>query len=105
MTKEEYLARGMEYFSEDQLELATQELEKSLQEDPRYGDALHAIAMTYYHQEEYARAVEYGERFREAEPDNIHAYTCLSMFYNAQGLITEAEEMNAEAARLGQAEE
>ena len=36
-------------------------------------------------------------RLRSVEPDNTLAYTALSMFYNAKGMIAKAEEMGAKA--------
>ncbi|UCF36427.1 MAG: tetratricopeptide repeat protein [Acidobacteriota bacterium] len=101
MSKEEYYERGMDLFVEDRLEEAVEALEQALQKDPDYGDALHALAMSHYHMGDLDKAVEFGERLRKAEPGNIHAYTSLSMFYNAKGFIAKAEEMGAEAARLG----
>ena len=55
--------------------------------------------MTCYRQGDLDRAIELGEHLRGVEPDNIHAYTSLSMFYNAKGYIAKAEEMGAEAAK------
>ncbi len=101
MPKVDHYHKGMDFFSEDKLELAIEELEKAVEEDPEYGDALHALAMSYYHVGEIEKAIERGEQFKGVEPGNIHAYTCLSMFYNAKGLIAKAEEMGATAAELG----
>jgi tetratricopeptide (TPR) repeat protein len=101
MTKEDHYLAGMERFAEDDLGGAIECLGKALEIDPEYGDALHAMAMSYYHQGDLDRAVEFGERLRSAEPENVHAYTSLSMFYNAKGFIEKAEEMGALAARYG----
>jgi tetratricopeptide (TPR) repeat protein len=100
MSREDHYEKGMELFSEDRLDLAIKEFEQALQVDPDYGDALHALAMTYYHLDDLDKAVDLGERFRAAEPENVHAYTSLSMFYNAKGFIAKAEEMGAKAAQL-----
>ena len=100
MSREEHFEKGMELFSEDKLDEAIQELEKAIEEDPDYGDALHALAMSHYHLGDMDKAVEIGERFREIEPENVHAYTSLSMFYNAKGFIEKAEEMGAMASKL-----
>lgn len=100
VNKEDLYFKGMEAFSEDRLEEAIRHLESALELDPTYGDALHALAMSWYHLGDLDQAVLYGERLRQAEPDNIHAYTSLSMFYNAKGFIEKAEIMGAEAARL-----
>jgi tetratricopeptide (TPR) repeat protein len=102
MSKETHYKNGMELFGEDRLDQAIEELNKALEYDADYGDALHALAMSYYHLNDIDKAVEFGERFRATEPDNVHAYTSLSMFYNAKGLIAEAEEMGELAAKLMQ---
>ena len=104
MSKEGHYHKGMEFFSEDQLDLAIGEFGTALEEDPQYGDALHAVAMCYYHQGDLERAIEFGERLRTAEPENVHAYTSLSMFYNAKGFIAKAEEMGEQAAKLADTE-
>lgn len=108
MSKTEHYERGMDFFSEDKLDDAIAELLKAVAEDPRFGDALHALAMSYYHKGDLDSAVKYGEMLRQAEPENVHAYTSLSMFYNAKGFIAKAEEMGAMAGKLaggGEAEE
>jgi tetratricopeptide (TPR) repeat protein len=102
MSKETQYRKGMELFGEDRLDQAVEELKKALLLDPAYGDALHALAMSYYHLGDIDKALEYGERFRVAEPENVHAYTSLSMFYNAKGFIAKAEEMGEQAAKLAE---
>lgn len=82
---------------EDQLEEAVHEFERALELDPAYGEALHALAMTYYHREDYDNAILVGQRLAHAEPYNALAFTSLSMFYHAKGLIEKAEEMGAKA--------
>ncbi|MFQ5928677.1 MAG: tetratricopeptide repeat protein [Acidobacteriota bacterium] len=105
MSEEEHYLKGMEYFAEDQLEQAIEELNKAIDLDANYGDALHALAMCYYHQGNFDQALKYGQQFRDVEPSNPLAYTSLSMFYNAKGMIEEAEEMGAKGRATGQAEE
>ena len=97
MTKEEHYLKGMELFADDDLEGAVAELSKAVDIDPAYGDALHALAMCHYHNKDFTNAVKVGKRFQEVEPDNPLAYTSMSMFYNAQGMIAKAEEMGAKA--------
>lgn len=104
MSAIDHYEKGMELFSEDQLDEAISELKKAVEADPGFGDALHALAMSFYHQGDIDQAIQYGEKMREVEPENVHAYTSLSMFYNAKGFIEKAEEMGAAAARLGAAE-
>jgi len=100
LSKKTHYYNGMELFGEDRLEQAIEELEEALLLDPAYGDALHAVAMSYYHLGDIDKALEYGERLRAAEPENVHAYTSLSLFYNSKGFIAKAEEMGEQAAKL-----
>jgi len=102
MQASEHYEKGMDHFSEDRLDEAIAEFGQAVKLEPRYADALHALAMCHYHKGDYDRAVEWGERYREADPESPLPYTSLSMFYQAKGMITKAEEMGAlaqEAAR------
>ena len=101
MSKEEHYEKGMEYFGEDQLDLAIQELEKALEEDADYADVLHALGMCCYHNKDVDGAIRYGTRFKEVEPENPLAYTSLSMFFQAKGWIEKAEEMGGKAQVAG----
>jgi tetratricopeptide (TPR) repeat protein len=103
MTPEEYYEKGMDEFSEDRLDEAIAEFRKALEKDSNYADAVHALAMCHFHKGDYDQAVHWGHRYRDIEPDSPLAYTSLSMFYHAKGMVPEAEEMGAkaqEAARL-----
>ena len=102
MTREEHFEQGMNHFVEDRLEDAIAEFEKAVALDENFGDALHALAMSHYHLSHVDEAIRWGEAMRKAEPDNVHAYTSLSMFYNAKGFIAKAEEMGARAAKLAE---
>jgi tetratricopeptide (TPR) repeat protein len=101
VTKEEYYNQGMEFFAQDQLEEAVAAYQRALQIDPRYADALHALAMTYAHQSKLDEAIEIGTRLIEVTPDDELAYTSLSIFYQQKGMIAEAEHIGAQARTLG----
>ena len=91
----------MELFAEDNLDEAVLAYQRALDEDPNYADALHALAMTYAHQEKFDLAIETGKRLIEAAPGDELAYTSLSIFYQHKGLIVEAEAIAAKARTLG----
>src|ERR671919_1151201 len=91
----------MELFTQDKLDEAIAAYEQALQEDPSYVDALHALAMTYAHQEKLDDAIRIGKRLIEVAPDDELAYTSLSMFYQQKGMIAEAEHVAAQARTLG----
>ena len=91
----------MEHFAQDQLDEAVAAYLRALEDDPNYADALHALAMTYAHQEKIDQAIAIGERLIAAAPEDELAYTSLSIFYQQKGLIAEAEAIAAKARTLG----
>ena len=101
MTKEEFYNQGMELFARDQLDEAIVAYRQVLDLDANYADALHALAMTYAHQEKLDKAIEVGKKLIEAAPNDELAYTSLSIFYQQKGMIAEAEEIAAKARTLG----
>lgn len=100
VNKEDYYNQGMEYFAQDRLEDAVVAYQHALEQDPHYADALHALAMTYAHQEKLDAAIEVGKRLVELTPDDELAHTSLSIFYQQKGMIAEAESVAAKARTL-----
>ncbi len=100
MNKEEFYNEGMEYFAEDNLDDAVAAYLHALDEDPNYAEALHALAMTYAHQEKFDQAIDV-QALIAAAPEDEFAYTSLSIFYQQKGMIAEAEEVGAKARTLG----
>ena len=94
MSKEDFYNRGMELFTEEKFGEAIAAFQQALDEDANYTDALHALAMTYSHQEQLDHAIEVA-------PDDELAYTSLSIFYQQKGMIAEAEHIAAQARTLG----
>src|SRR5947207_6823915 len=90
----------MELFAQDKLDEAVAAYQRALDEDPNYADALHALAMTYAHQEKLYQAIETGKRLIEVTPEDELAHTSLSIFYQQKGLIAEAEQIAAKARTL-----
>jgi tetratricopeptide (TPR) repeat protein len=91
----------MELFAHDKLDEAAAAYARALEEDPNYADALHALAMTYAHQEKLDQAIEMAKRLIDVAPDDELAYTSLSIFYQQKGMIAEAEQIAAKARMLG----
>jgi len=101
MTKEDFYNQGMELYADGKADEAIESYEKALTEDPKYGDALHALAMVYASEGRLDEAIEVGKRLIDATPDDELAYTSLSIFYQRKGMIAEAEEIGARARTLG----
>ena len=101
MNKEDLYNQGMEFFAENKLEEAIASYREALDQDSCYADALHALAMTYAHQENFDQAIEIGKKLVEVAPGDELAYTRLSIFYQQKGMIAEAEQVAAQARTLG----
>ncbi|MBM4262657.1 MAG: tetratricopeptide repeat protein [Deltaproteobacteria bacterium] len=101
MNKEDLYNQGMEFFAQENLGEAIRCYRQALDEDPAYADALHALAMTYAHQEKFDDAIAVGKKLIEVAPDDELAYTSLSIFYQQKGMIVEAEQVAAQARTLG----
>ena len=99
MSADEHYQKGMAHFIDDRLDDAVEELTKAVEADASHGESLQALAMSHFHLKNLEKAVEYGERFRDLQPEDAMAYTSLSMFYQAQGRIQDAEDMGALAAK------
>jgi tetratricopeptide (TPR) repeat protein len=100
VNKEDQYNQGMELFAQDKLDEAVAAYLRALAEDPDYTDALHALAMTYAHQEKLDKAIEVGKKLIEVAPQDELAYTSLSIFYQQKGMIAEAEEVAAKSRTL-----
>lgn len=101
MNKQDYYNQGMEHFAQERLDDAVAAYLRALEVDPNYADALHALAMTYAHQDKLDQAIDVAKRLITAAPDDELAYTSLSIFYQQKGMIAEAEEVGAKARTLG----
>jgi len=99
-TKEELYDRAVDQFGEGNLEEAVVSYEAALAIDPTYVDAWEGIAMAYNELGRHERAIEAGKRLCELTPDDVLAHTALSRFYQAAGLIPEAEAEGAKARML-----
>jgi DNA-binding SARP family transcriptional activator len=100
MSKEELYNVGMELFTEEKFDQAILAFQQALEEDARYTDALHALAMTYSRQGKLDDAIEVGKELIEMAPDDELAHTSLSIFYQQKGMIAEAENIAAQARTL-----
>ena len=68
--------------------------------DPRLAIAWNGLAMVLAQQGDLDGAIEAGLRLVALEPDEALGHTSLSIFYQRKGMIREAEDEKAIAARL-----
>ena len=101
MTKEDYFEQAVNAFGDDKLDDAIAMYEQALKLDPAYQDALHGLGMAQFQRGRVDDAIATAKRLIEIDSDDILAHTSLSMFYQAQGRIEEAEKEGNAAKILG----
>ena|SRR5579884_1095363 len=101
MNKEEYFEEAVNAFGEDKLDEAIAAYRKALGLDPNYQDALHGLGMALFNRGLVEEAIATAKKLIEIDKDDILAHTSLSMFYQAQGRIEEAEKEGNAARILG----
>lgn len=73
----------------------------SLKADPGYADAAHGLLHALKANAQFDEALAVAQRLIAADPDDILAHTSLSILYQHQGKIAEAEAAAARAKLLG----
>jgi tetratricopeptide (TPR) repeat protein len=101
MTKEEIFEQAVEAFGNDKLDEAIDLYRKALEIDPNYQDVLHGLGMALFNHGRYDEAVATAKRLIAIDNEDVLAHTSLSMFYQAQGLIEEAEKEGNVAKIMG----
>ena len=69
--------------------------------DPNYQDALHGLGMALFNRGRVDEAIAAAKKLIEIDHDDILAHTSLSMFYQSQGRIEDAEKEGNVARILG----
>jgi tetratricopeptide (TPR) repeat protein len=98
--KEELYDEAIDLYAEEKYDDAIAMYNQALAVDPKFTDAVHGLAMCYQAKGDLDAAIELTKRYIEQEPEDILAFTNLSMFYQKKGMIKEAEAAGAEARRL-----
>jgi superkiller protein 3 len=101
MTKEEYFELAVNAFGDDKLDEAIENYQNALKLDPKYQDALHGLGMALFNRGRVDEAIAAAKKLIEIDQDDILAHTSLSMFYQSQNRIEEAEKEGNVARILG----
>jgi tetratricopeptide (TPR) repeat protein len=101
MTKEEYFEKAVDAFGENQLDTAIEAYQQALEIDPKYQDALHGLGMAFFNRGRVDDAIITAKKLIEIDSDDILAHTSLSMFYQSQNRIEDAEKEGNVARILG----
>jgi tetratricopeptide (TPR) repeat protein len=99
-TKEELYDEAIDLFGDGKLDEAIEKYREAIALDAGYVDAWHGLAMAYNELGRHADAIEAGKKLCELAPDDILAHTSLSRFYQAAGMVPEAEAEGAKARML-----
>jgi tetratricopeptide (TPR) repeat protein len=97
---EELFYEGSDLHGEKRYDEAMERFDRCLAIDPGYTDAILGKAMVHLERGEHEQAIALGRRLAELTPDDVLAFTSLSMFYERAGMIKEAEEAGAKARML-----
>jgi tetratricopeptide (TPR) repeat protein len=101
MTKEEYFEQAVNAFGDEKLDESIEYYKQALALDPLYQDALHGLGMALFNRGRIDEAIAVARKLIEIDQDDILAHTSLSMFYQSQGRIEEAEKEGNVARILG----
>ena len=101
MTKEDYFEQAVNAFGDDKLDESIELYQKALEADPAYQDALHGLGMALFSRGRHDDAIAIAKRLIEIDNEDVLAHTSLSMFYQAQGRIEEAEKEGNAAKIMG----
>ena len=91
---------GFRHFAEERFDEAIARYRQALELDPDLAIAWNGLAMALKGKGDYDGAIVAAKRLVELEPDEPLGHTSLSIFYQAKGMIPEAEEEKAIAMRL-----
>jgi Flp pilus assembly protein TadD len=100
-TAEMHYSCALDLFTEGEHEHALTEYEKSLAADPTFTEAMHGLARALQDLGRLDEAIAVARRIAEIDPDDVLAYTSLSVLYQKKGMIPEAEAEGAKARVLG----
>ena len=91
---------GFRHFGEQRWDEAIAAYRRAVEIDPNLAIAWNGLAMALHRKGDLDGAIEAGRRLVALEPDEPLGHTSLSIFYQAKGMVPEAEEEKGLAMRL-----
>lgn len=92
---------ALDLMADGKLEEAVAAYRESLQIDSKFTEAMHGLARALQDLQRYDEAIGIARQITELDPDDVLAYTSLSVLYQKKGMIPEAEAEGAKARVLG----
>jgi Flp pilus assembly protein TadD len=100
-TAEDHYYAALDLVAEGESERALAEYQKSVEADPTFTEAMHGLARVLQDLSRLDEAIAVAKRIAELDPDDVLAYTSLSVLYQKKGMIPEAEAEANKARILG----
>ncbi len=98
---EDHYFAALDAMADGSHEKALSEYQASVAADPTFTEAMHGLARALQNLDRFDEAIAVAQRITELDPDDIMAYTSLSVLYQKKGMIAEAEAQGAKARVLG----
>jgi tetratricopeptide (TPR) repeat protein len=98
---EDHYYVALDLVAEGEHERAVKEYQESLASDPTFTEAMHGLSRALQDLGRLDEAIATAKRIAEIDPDDVLAYTSLSVLYQKKGMISEAEAEGAKARVLG----
>jgi tetratricopeptide (TPR) repeat protein len=98
---ENHYYAAIDAFSEGRLEQAVLSYQQAIAADPSYTDAMHGLSRALQDLGRFDEAIEVSKRIADLDPEDILAYTSLSILYQHKGMVPEAEAQSTKAKLLG----
>lgn len=92
---------ALDLLADDKPGEAVSTLRESLQYDPNFTDAMHALVRALQDTGDFDEGIAIATRLSQLDPDDVLAHTSLSMLYQRKGMIEEAEAESNKARVLG----
>jgi tetratricopeptide (TPR) repeat protein len=98
---EDHYYAALDLVAEGEHEAAVEEYQKSLEADSTFTEAMHGLSRALQDLGRLDEAIAIAKRIAEVDPEDVLAYTSLSVLYQKKGMIPEAEAEGAKARVLG----
>ena len=98
--EEQYYA-GLDQLAENDAAAAAASFRAALSADPGFLDAQHGLIRALQDAGAYEEAIGVAQALAETSPEDVLAYTALSILYQHKGMVPEAEQAATQAKLLG----
>jgi len=98
---EDHYYAALDWVTNGEHERAVEEYQKALEADPTFTEVMHGLSRALQDLGRLDEAIVIAKRIAEIDPEDVLAYTSLSVLYQKKGMIPEAEAEGAKARVLG----